>query len=439
MSMYSANTVKIIIFILLIAISLNFLIQGNITLKKNNYKNEKNLLILKYNNKNYDNNLEKINKDIIFNKIIKSEKKELEEILIKKIIIVKKNDTFSGIISPFLNNKLKNLVIKNLSKEFNLNNLNINQKIFLYENNKKILKKIVLPINFSNNIIVNIDNDKVNIVNEKIEIIKDIFSIKFVINTSLYKDGINAGVPVSVLIDLIKLYSFDIDFQRDIKKNNKLEVSYETLYNPVRNETAYGNIKYVNLEIQNKNLEYFIFKTDEGFYDYFNRKGKNVKKALLKTPLDGARLSSGFGMRKHPISGFNKIHKGVDFAAPTGTPIYAGGNGVIEYIGNNGGYGKYIRIRHNNEYKTAYAHLSKYNKNIYKGKRVSQGDIIGYVGSTGNSTGPHLHYEIIFQNKQVNPMNIKLPSGKILEGNELKRFDKEYKEIYAKHLFSLYE
>ncbi len=439
MSMYSANTVKIIIFTLLIAISLNFLIQGNITLKKSNYKNEKNLLILKNDDKNYDNNLEKISEDIIFNKIIKSEKKELEEILIKKIIIVKKNDTFSGIISPFLNNKLKNLVIKNLSKEFNLNNLNINQKIFLYENNKKILKKIVLPINFSNNIIVNIDNDKVNIVNEKIEIIKDIFSIKFVINTSLYKDGINAGVPVSVLIDLIKLYSFDIDFQRDIKKNNKLEVSYETLYNPVRNETAYGNIKYVNLEIQNKNLEYFIFKTDEGFYDYFNRKGKNVKKALLKTPLDGARLSSGFGMRKHPISGFNKIHKGVDFAAPTGTPIYAGGNGVIEYIGNNGGYGKYIRIRHNNEYKTAYAHLSKYKKNIYKGKRVSQGDIIGYVGSTGNSTGPHLHYEIIFQNKQVNPMNIKLPSGKILEGNELKRFDKEYKEIYAKHLFSLYE
>ena len=439
MSMYSANTVKIIIFTLLIAISLNFLIQGNITLKKNNYKNEKNLLILKNDDKNYDNNLEKISEDIIFNKIIKSEKNELEEILIKKIIIVKKNDTFSGIISPFLNNKLKNLVIKNLSKEFNLNNLNINQKIFLYENNKKILKKIVLPINFSNNIIVNIDNDKVNIVNEKIEIIKDIFSIKFVINTSLYKDGINAGVPVSVLIDLIKLYSFDIDFQRDIKKNNKLEVSYETLYNPVRNETAYGNIKYVNLEIQNKNLEYFIFKTDEGFYDYFNRKGKNVKKALLKTPLDGARLSSGFGMRKHPISGFNKIHKGVDFAAPTGTPIYAGGNGVIEYIGNNGGYGKYIRIRHNNEYKTAYAHLSKYKKNIYKGKRVSQGDIIGYVGSTGNSTGPHLHYEIIFQNKQVNPMNIKLPSGKILEGNELKRFNKEYKEIYAKHLFSLYE
>ena len=439
MSMYSANTVKIIIFILLIAISLNFLIQGNITLKKSNYKNEKNLLILKNDDKNYDNNLEKISEDIIFNKIIKSEKKELEEILLKKIIIVKKNDTFSGIISPFLNNKLKNLVIKNLSKEFNLNNLNINQKIFLYENNKKILKKIVLPINFSNNIIVNINNDKVNIVNEKIEIIKDIYSIKFVINTSLYKDGINAGVPVSVLIDLIKLYSFDIDFQRDIKKNNKLEVSYETLYNPVRNETAYGNIKYVNLEIQNKNLEYFIFKTDEGFYDYFNRKGKNVKKALLKTPLDGARLSSGFGMRKHPISGFNKIHKGVDFAAPTGTPIYAGGNGVIEYIGNNGGYGKYIRIRHNNEYKTAYAHLSKYNKNIYKGKRVIQGDIIGYVGNTGNSTGPHLHYEIIFQNKQVNPMNIKLPSGKILEGNELKRFNKEYKEIYAKHLFSLYE
>ena len=144
-------------------------------------------------------------------------------------------------------------------------------------------------------------------------------------------------------------------------------------------------------------------------------------------------------MRKHPISGYNKMHKGVDFAAPKGTPIYAGGNGVIEYIGNNGGYGKYIRIRHNNEYKTAYAHLSAYKKGISKGSRVNQGDIIGFVGSTGNSTGPHLHYEIIYQNKQINPLKLKLPSGKILVGNELNRFKKEFKRIYADHLNLLYE
>ena len=144
-------------------------------------------------------------------------------------------------------------------------------------------------------------------------------------------------------------------------------------------------------------------------------------------------------MRKHPISGYNKMHKGVDFAAPIGTPIYAGGNGIVEFIGNNGGYGKYIRIRHNNEYKTAYAHLSRYEKGISKGVRVNQGETIGYVGSTGNSTGPHLHYEILYQNKHINPLKLKLPSGKILTGKELQRFKNEYKKIYANHLNLLYE
>ena len=167
--------------------------------------------------------------------------------------------------------------------------------------------------------------------------------------------------------------------------------------------------------------------------------GKNVKKSLLKTPIDGARLSSNFGLRKHPILGYNKLHKGVDFAAKSGTPIYAGGNGIIEFMGNNGGYGKYIRIRHNNEYKTAYAHLSNFKKGIYKGVRVNQGDIIGFVGSTGNSTGAHLHYEIIYQAKQINPMTMKLPSGKILQENELIKFIKISKNIYANFLFNLYE
>jgi len=191
--------------------------------------------------------------------------------------------------------------------------------------------------------------------------------------------------------------------------------------------------------MQNNTLEYFQFKTEDGFFDYFNRQGKNVKKSILKTPIDGARLSSNFGMRKHPILGYSKMHKGVDFAAPKGTPIYAGGNGVIEYAGYNGGYGKYIRIRHNNAYKTVYGHLSGFKKGISKGKRVNQGDIIGYVGSTGNSTGSHLHYEILFQNKQINPMKMKLPSGKILSGSELKRFKDEVKVIYAKYLFTQFE
>ena len=186
-------------------------------------------------------------------------------------------------------------------------------------------------------------------------------------------------------------------------------------------------------------MKFYKFKTDDGYIDYFNKKGENVKKSILKTPLDGARLSSGFGIRKHPILGYNKMHKGVDFAAPTGTPIYAGGNGIIEFAGYNGGYGKFIKIRHNNEYKTAYAHLSKFKKGISKGVRVNQGDIIGYVGSTGRSTGPHLHYEIIFQNKQINPLKLKLPSGKKLKDKELDRFIEEANIIYANHLNLLYE
>ena len=247
------------------------------------------------------------------------------------------------------------------------------------------------------------------------------------------------GFPQDILIKLIKLFSFDLDFQRDIKKNTVVSISYE--YNQIlqNNKIEYEDLNYALISVDGKNIEYFKFMTSDGYLDYFNREGKNVKKSILKTPLDGARLSSNFGMRKHPISGYNKMHKGVDFAAPKGTPIYAGGNGVIEFVGNNGGYGKYIRIRHNNEYKTAYAHLSRFKKGISKGTRVNQGEIIGYVGSTGNSTGPHLHYEIIFNNKHINPLKLKLPSGKVLKGKELENFKRAYKRIYADHLYLLFE
>ena len=242
-----------------------------------------------------------------------------------------------------------------------------------------------------------------------------------------------------MITDAIRLLSFDVDFQRDIQKDNILELSYETLSNKNRNEFSYGKIKYINLIFKKNNLEYFYFKTNDGYVNYFNRKGKNAQKSLMKTPIDGARLSSSFGMRKHPISGYNKMHKGLDFAAPQGTPIYAAGNGVIEYVGKNGGYGKYIRIRHNSSYKTAYAHLSKYKKGIYKGLRVNQGEVIGYVGSTGVSTGPHLHYEVIYMNKQINPKKMNLPSISILKGKELERFKKEMNTIYSNFLFNLYE
>ena len=441
------NFYKIIISTLILIFSLNFLFNGFNKLR-NNQSNIKNKIVKLQKNQignlieiPINENLEihqknKSNSNINLLKINNGK----NTLLVEKIIIVKKNDTFSKIIDPYFDNKyIKNLIIKNLKKEFDLKTLKIGQYIYLYQNKQNMIVKIMFPVDFETDIIIKIESDDVILSKEETKASREMGSIEFIISSSLYSDGIKAGIPLPILTQAIKLYSFDIDFQRDIKKNTKLEISFEKFYNSKSKKTKYGNIEYINLIIENKDLEYFLFETDGGFYDYFNSDGKNVKKSLLKTPIDGARLSSNFGMRKHPILGYNKLHKGVDFAAKSGTPIYAGGNGVIEFAGNNGGYGKYIRIRHNNEYKTAYAHLSKFKKGISKGARVNQGNIIGFVGSTGNSTGPHLHYEIIYQTKQINPMTMKLPSGKILKGDELKQFINMSKKIYARYLFNLYE
>ena len=425
------NYFKHLIFLTIFFFGIFLIIEGSYNLKK---ANKVILLDNKIEIKKDINIKSKLKLQIIKNKNLK------DTLYVKKIISVKKNDTFSKILSKFIkDNNFKNKIIYATNKKFDLKNLNINQKIYFYLDNNKKTKKIIISIDFFNELIIELNNDKIDIFDNKIKYTKEINSLEFIINSSLYHDGIKAGLPLMILTDAIRLYSFDLDFQRDIKKNTTFQISYEKLYNEKRNEVTYRNIEYINLIIENKKIEYFIFKTNDGFYDYFNEEGKNVKKSLLKTPIDGAKLSSNFGMRKHPISGFNKLHKGVDFAAPKGTPVYAGGNGIIDYIGRNGSYGKYIRIRHNNEYKTAYAHLSNFKKGVAKGKRVSQGEVIAYVGSTGKSTGSHLHYEIIYQNKQINPMKMKLPSGKILKGKELEKFKKKAKNIYAKYLFTLYE
>ena len=355
------------------------------------------------------------------------------------IIIVKKGQTFSSILDNFnFDNKKKFAIINAINAIYDLRELKVNQKIiFLIDKNENV-EKIIIELNFNTNLEADLRSD-IKIVKKELETFSEINSQEYVISNSLYADGINNNIPNQILIKLIQLFSFDLDFQRDIQKDTKVSISYEKIFVKNKSDYALGDIEYAKIIIKNNTLEYFKFLTDDGFIDYFNRQGKNVKKSILKTPIDGARISSSFGMRKHPISGFNKMHKGVDFAAPIGTPVYAGGNGVIEMVGVNGGYGKYIRIRHNNEYKTAYAHLNSYRKGISKGVRVNQGEVIGYVGSTGRSTGPHLHYEIIYQNKKVNPLKLKLPSGKILTGDELARFEKNYKMILANHLNNLFE
>lgn len=250
------------------------------------------------------------------------------------------------------------------------------------------------------------------------------------IDSSLFLAGRAADVPLEVMIELIRIYSFDVDFQREIQPGDRFEMLYESYLDLAGRRAKTGNVVYAALILSGERLELFRYTPKSGNPDYFDGKGQSVRKTLMRTPIDGARISSSFGMRKHPIQGYNKMHRGVDFAAPRGTPIYAAGDGVVEAAGRNGGYGKYVRIRHNGSYKTAYAHLKGYGKGIRKGKRVRQGQIIGYVGSTGNSTGPHLHYEILKNNKHVNPIKIKLPSGEKLKGSDLAGFQ-ESREILA--------
>lgn len=362
-----------------------------------------------------------------------------KEQFVEKKIEILQGDTFVSILEN-LNFKQKKIyeIISKIEESYDLKKIKTGEIISVFENSFAEIKKIEFFKNNETIISVNLDKEiNLNI----IELTKNSFieSKEYTISESLFSDGIKNDVSSDILVKIIRLFSFDLDFQRDIRVDTVVSISYEFDEIVETGRLEYNDIKYASIIIDGKQLEYFKFITDDGYVDYFNREGKNVKKSILKTPLDGARISSNFGMRKHPISGFNKMHKGVDFAAPTGTPIYAGGNGIVEYVGRNGGYGKYIRIRHNNGYKTAYAHLSNYKKGISKGVRVNQGEIIGYVGSTGNSTGPHLHYEIIYQNKHINPLKLKLPSGKILKGKELEKFKEEYKIIYADHLSMLYE
>ncbi|MFP6747232.1 MAG: peptidoglycan DD-metalloendopeptidase family protein [Alphaproteobacteria bacterium] len=242
------------------------------------------------------------------------------------------------------------------------------------------------------------------------------------IDDSLYLAAKRAGMPAPIIVELIRIYSFDVDFQRDIQPGDRFEVLFEAYYDERGEFAKFGEIRYAKLRVRKTDLPLYRFAMRDGEIDYFNDKGHSVRKALMKTPIDGARLTSRFGRRRHPILGYKKMHQGIDFGAPKGTPIMAAGNGVVEMAGWNGGYGRYLRIRHNGRYKTAYAHLSKFRRGIKRGKRVRQGQIVAYVGSTGRSTGPHLHYEILVNNKRINPLSLKLPTGKKLKGRELARF-----------------
>lgn len=264
------------------------------------------------------------------------------------------------------------------------------------------------------------------------------------IDVSLYGSAVEAGIPASVVADVIGLYSWDVDFQRDIRHGDAVEVMYEKLSTKDGDFVKTGNIIYARLNVNGQDIPVYRYQMKNGDIDYFTADGKSVRKALMQTPINGARISSGFGKREHPVLGYTKMHKGVDFAAPRGTPIFAAGDGTIERMGPWSSFGNYVRIRHNSELKTAYAHMKGFAKGLHAGSRVKQGQIIGYVGTTGRSTGPHLHYEVIRNGTQVNPKTVKLPQGEALKGNELAQFkeqvkivDREFKDTLGGHAVAM--
>jgi len=242
------------------------------------------------------------------------------------------------------------------------------------------------------------------------------------ITESLYKSATKLDIKPGIVVEFARIYGFEVDFQRDIRKNDSYQIVYEIFQDDQNKVYETGNIIFANLILrgQENRLYYFDKKKYEGHYDL---NGKSIQKALMKSPINGARLSSGFGMRKHPILGFNKMHRGTDFAAPKGTPVMASGNGKIIKAKWCGGGGNCIKIKHNSTYSTIYAHLSAFARGIRSGKRIKQGEIIGYVGSTGMSTGPHLHYEVIENGKKINSQTLKLPSGKILKNKNRELFE----------------
>ncbi len=329
-----------------------------------------------------------------------------------------------------------------LRKVFNLRRLRpgqeVNVRFTTTPDAQELTTLAALTINVDVDRIVVAERDAKGNFNARIvekELRREYRRVAGAIEGSLFVAAQDAGLPVPLIMALIRIYSWDVDFQREIQRGDRFEVLFERFVDgeaPIAdNAVKLGNILYASLVLSGKKLELFRHRMADGRVDYFDAKGASVRKALLRTPVDGARLSSRYGKRQHPILGYTKMHRGVDFAAPRGAPIMAAGDGVVEVAGRNGAYGKYVRIRHNDRYKTAYGHLSRYGRGIRRGKRVEQGQIIGYVGSTGRSTGPHLHYEVLVRNRQTNPLGVKLPTGTKLKGDQLAAFETVMQEVTA--------
>ena len=356
-------------------------------------------------------------KNYIFNKI-KSPYLEYD-------YIVKNNDTIESILKKFSVKRDEiAFVVKKIKKQ-KLSNISTGQKIqFILKksSNGKDLEifKINYPISKTTFVRIDKRKDGINVSKNITQLFKKKVVVEGRISNNLYSSATSSGMEPNIIIEFARIFGFEVDFQRDIRKGDKFQVMYERYLDDRNKQIKTGKILYAYLNVNNQKIKLYRFETKNDF-DFYDEKGRSIRKALMKTPINGARLSSPFGNRKHPILGFTKHHNGTDFAAPTGTPIMASGNGTVIKAGWCGNGGNCVRIRHNSSYTTGYGHMSKIATR--NGRRVRQGQIIGYVGNTGMSTGPHLHYTVSYNGKFVNSQKLKLPSGKTLSGDERKKFE----------------
>jgi len=405
------STNPLALIIVLVCITCFFFISSNFVNKKNT---------------EYSNNLNELTKN--------NEFKKLTDFFISKInspyeeihYIIKSNDTVEKILKKFniRNKDIQDITVKLRKKK--LANIYTGRNLHLIikklEDNSNTLVSFIYPVNNTSSVEVRKSQDSFIVKENILQLYKKEVVLKNIIENNLYSSATSIGVEPNIIVEFARIFGFEVDFQRDIRKGDWFEILYEKFEDDNNKVRETGKIIYASMFVNGEeiNLYNFEYKDEQ---EYFDIKGKSITKSLMKTPINGARLSSSYGMRKHPILGYNKMHRGTDFAAPSGTPIMASGSGTVTRARWCGGGGNCVKIKHNSTYETIYAHMKSFAKGVREGKKVKQGQIIGYVGSTGLSTGPHLHYEVIVNGKKVNSQKLKLPSGKILKGEERKQFE----------------
>ena len=401
----------IILISFLVIFSLIFFITSNVINKKNK-ENASNFKEITQTN-------DFLNLTNFFKSKINSPYKEID-------YTIKNNDTVEKILKQF---KIRNKDIRNISlklKERKLTNIYSGRKLSLIlkelEDGSNTIVNFVYPINNTTSVEIRKYQNDFLLKENILQLYRKEVVVKNVIKNNLYSSAVDSGIEPNIIVEFARIFGFEVDFQRDIRKGDWFEILYEKFEDDNNKVRDTGKIIYASMYVNGEeiNLYNFNFKNDEEYYDI---KGKSITKSLMKTPINGARLSSSFGMRKHPILGYNKMHRGTDFAAPSGTPIMASGSGTITRARWCGGGGNCVKIKHNSTYETIYAHMKAFAKGIKEGKKIKQGQITGYVGSTGLSTGPHLHYEVLVNGKKVNSQKLKLPSGRILKGEARKQFE----------------